>query len=69
MPETRGQVAGHGCDRDGIFVLLEGAVADRQREHVDQLLAGMPENLRAEDPVARLVDDDLRPGGILGQGL
>jgi hypothetical protein len=29
--ETRGQVAGHGYDAGGIFSLLEGAVASRQR--------------------------------------
>jgi hypothetical protein len=58
--------------RIGVDVLpdLPGrdAKAHREPEDVDELMAGMADKMRAEDAVARLVDDDLRPRDGFGVG-
>ena len=38
------------------------AVRLGQPENIDQLLARMPDDMRAEDRIGLLVDDHLRPG-------
>jgi hypothetical protein len=43
-------------------------VLHRQREEVDQFLAGMPQDVRADNPIRLLVDQDFCPGGGLGIG-
>ena len=39
------------------------AVLDRQREDVDQLIASMPEKVRADDAIRLFVDQHFRPRG------
>ena len=61
-----------GKRRIGVDVVadLRGreAKAHREAEQVDQFLAGMPDEMRAEDAVGGLIDDDFRPRDGLGIG-
>ena len=53
-----------------IFPDLAGcdAEAHRQSENIHELLARMPDEMRAENVVGRLIDDHLRPRDGLGIG-
>src|SRR5882757_2825133 len=47
---------------DGVLDLTGGdAEPYRQPENIDQLFAGVSDEMRAEDAVGRLIDDDFRP--------
>src|SRR6266446_4723676 len=54
-----------GKRRVGVDVILDLAGGDAKAhckpEDVDELLAGMPNEMRAEDAVGCLIDDDFRP--------
>src|SRR4051794_25648962 len=71
MPEHMLDVGGK-C-RIGVDLLPElarsNAELDREPEDVDELLALMPDEMSAENPAGRLVDDDLRPCRRLGVSL
>src|SRR5258708_11233534 len=50
------------------YLARSDAKAHGEAEDVDQFLAGMADEMCAEDAVGGAVDDDLRPGDGLGIG-